>query len=183
MLLDWHRFLTGVFLGLLCYCPCPSLLTIPGGGSTVRCLQPGEAPNAKFIRAPTRRQTCTSRGLLETNSNYRFCYSKSLAHRHFARLQTHGIHFKLLLCAVRLWDLWWNTEYERKTQRQGWFPDGQSSGCGLKSLFDVHMQAAWTFAHIYQNLERAPHLTEVTFTVSTLLLVAQENVSFPILCE
>ena len=76
-----------------------------------------------------------------------------------------------LLCVVRLWDLWWKTEYERKTQRQGWFPDGQSGGCGLKSEnlthkhTHTHTHATWTLTHIHQNLKRALDLTTVSLII------------------
>ena len=102
---------------------------------------------------------CTSRGLLETNSNYRFCYSKSLTHRHFLLTFKHMVFISNLLCVVRLWDLWWKTEYERKTQRQGWFPDGQSGGCGLKSenLTHKHTQRH-THTHTHTHMHACMRL-------------------------
>ena len=101
-LLEWHRLSTAVFLPLLLYCPVPPLdSTWRGRHSEVSTarerLQTPAKASLKFIRAPPpnpNTHTQTSRGLLETNSNYRFCYSKSLTHGHFAQIQTHGIHFK-----------------------------------------------------------------------------------------
>lgn len=164
------------FTGLLCYCWCPALFTIPGVCRTVRCLQLGQAPEASQglsqIHYPPPSHTDTH---TNTQTTHQEGFSRLIATTDFVILNlSHTdtlLKFKHMVfisnpCSVLLdFEIfWWKTEYERKTQRQGWFPDGQSGSCGLKSQLDTCMHTTWTFTHIYQYPEASSQFNRSWYT-------------------